>query len=335
MRDNVSGKSLTYHPSYEFPGDDETTSYPAFHAPTEPTSTPSNDFPICRLVIQEGRFISPKWRFAVIDGYSEVQFGRDAPPAGVSTPRIRLKDMEVSKLHATLFWDAERTEWAVVDMGSKHGTFVGSGQDTNRVRLSASRVASMPKRLKHLDRLSLGSTTFVVHIHENRLPCSGCSASGKGADDIIPLFSHRRDSHDGMVAQADRGRKRGPNSTDDVPRNAKRALKSLKQSLLSRPGGIFPTASPLDKPAYASNHGAIRGGGPTASNMTGRPHGLPSSTSSRVTGKRTVSLSTQEGSRFIPIISPESTTAGQLQMNDGEEGGVITEAPGTGDGNAS
>ena len=310
MRDNVSDDSPTYHPSYEFPGVDEIPSHPALHVPTSSTTpTPSNDFPICRLIMQEGRFIAQKRRLAVIDGYSEVQFGRDAPPAGVNTPRIRLKDMEVSKLHATLFWDAERTEWAVVDMGSKHGTFVGSGQDTNRVRLSASRVASMPKRLKHLDRLSLGGTTFVVHIHENRLPCSDCSASGQGTDDLIPLFSHRRDGS-GTVAQADRGHKRGADHTDDVPRNAKRALASLKQSLLSRPGGFVPTASPHDEPTHPSNDEAMRG------YATGSHRGLTSSSSSRVVAnKRTAS---QEASRFVPIVK-------------GEEGGVASEPASDGD----
>jgi FHA domain len=236
MRDNVSGDPLiAHHPSYEFSGGDDSSFHPGFHTHSEPTPAPSHDFPICRLVIQESRFISHKQRLAVIDGYSEVQFGRDAAPSGVSTPRIRLKDMEVSKLHATLFWDAERHEWAVVDMGSKHGTFVGSGEDAKRVRLSATRVASMPKRVGHLDRLYLGGTTFVVHIHENRLPCIDCSASGQGGDDIIPLFSHQKD--DMADTRAERGgRKRG--STDDVPRDAKRALASLKQRLLNRPGRL-------------------------------------------------------------------------------------------------
>jgi pSer/pThr/pTyr-binding forkhead associated (FHA) protein len=256
MRGDVSGNSPIYHPSYEFPGEDEITSRPGIHTDTELTPTSSNDFPICRLVLQEGRFITKKCRLAVIDGYSEVQFGRDASPPGASTPRIRLKDMEVSKLHATLFWDAERAEWAVVDMGSKHGTFVGSGEDTNRVRLSAPREASKPKRLKHLDRLALGGTTFVAHVHENRLPCSDCSASGQGSDDLIPLFSHQRDGE--TVAQAERSRKRGADSSGDVPRNAKRALASLKHRLLSRPGGVFPAGSPHDEHARTSNYGAVR-----------------------------------------------------------------------------
>jgi FHA domain len=256
MRDNVPGDPPTaYHPSYEFPVGDDSNSHPVFHTHPEPTPAPSHDFPICRLIIQESRFIPHKQRLAVIDGYSEVQFGRDAAPPGVSTPRIRLRDMEVSKLHATLFWDVERREWAIVDMGSKHGTFFGSGQDGKRVRLSATRVASMPKRVGHLDRLYLGGTTFVVHIHETRLPCVDCSASGQGGDDIIPLFSHQRD--DAVVAQAQRGRKRSVDRTDKVPRDAKRALASLKHSLLSRPGGFSPMDEAVGR-CGSSSKGGVR-----------------------------------------------------------------------------
>ncbi|KAH9987327.1 hypothetical protein BJV74DRAFT_842485 [Russula compacta] len=321
MRDNVSGNppSPTYHPSHEFPGGDEGSSHPGFHTYTESTRTPSNDFPICRLVIQEGRFISQKRRLAVIDGYSEVQFGRDVAPPGVSTPRIRLRDMEVSKLHATLFWDTERSEWAVVDMGSKHGTFVGSVHGTDRVRLSASRVASMPRRLKHLDRLSLGGTTFVVHIHENRLPCSDCSASGQGSDNLIPLFYHQRDS--GTASQAERSLKRGADSSDDVPRNAKRALSSLKRSLLSRPGGFFPTESPQGEPVRPSNHGVVQRCRSSAPDTTG-PH-QESSPSPHVADKGTATI-TRERSRFT------STNIGRLPMKQVEEGGM-SELPGKGD----
>ena len=239
MQDNVSeNPPLDYHSSYEFPGNDSRDSH------TCPESTHSNDFSICRLVVRQShrKFLPHNQRLAVIDGYSQVQFGRDAAPHGASTPRIRLKDMEVSKLHATLFWDSERHEWAIVDMGSKHGTFIGSGQDTKPTRLSATREASMPKRVKHLDRLSLGGTTFMVHIHENRLPCVDCSASADGGDDMIPLFSHQK-LDDGATVQAEQKRKRVADPAEDVPRNgnAKRALASLKRSLLSRPGGVLPT----------------------------------------------------------------------------------------------
>jgi FHA domain len=288
MRDNFSGDPPTaYHPSYEFPGGEDSSSHPGFHMYSEPTPPPSHEFPICRLVIQESRFVPHKQRLAVIDGYSEVQFGRDAAPPGVSTPRIRLKDMEVSKLHATLFWDAGRHEWAVVDMGSKHGTFIGSGQDAKRVRLSATRVASMPKRVGHQDRLYLGGTTFMVHIHENRLPCVDCSASGQGGDDIIPLFSHQKG--DTMDTRAERGRKRGVDTTEDVPRDAKRALASLKHSLLNRPGGFLPPVSAVDESLRRSNYG------------DSSVHRRGSSTSDGSLVRRTTTAS-REASRFSPII---------------------------------
>ena len=54
---------------------------------------------------------------AVLDAYAETQFGRDVATPGSDTPRIRLKEMPVSKLHATVFWDKARREWAV----GRHG----------------------------------------------------------------------------------------------------------------------------------------------------------------------------------------------------------------------
>src|SRR5258708_39380439 len=95
----------------------------------------------------------------------------------------------------------------------------------------------MPNRVKHLDGLSLGGTTLVVQIHENRLPCVDCSASVEGSDDMIPLFSHQK-SDDGAAVQAEQKRKRIADAAEDIPRNGKvkRALTPLKQSLLAEPG---------------------------------------------------------------------------------------------------
>ncbi|KIL54363.1 hypothetical protein M378DRAFT_814928 [Amanita muscaria Koide BX008] len=59
----------------------------------------------------------------------ELQLGRDVPLTGMNTPKVRLKEMKVSKLHATVFWDAQRLEWSFVDMGSTHGTFLKSGDE--------------------------------------------------------------------------------------------------------------------------------------------------------------------------------------------------------------
>ncbi|KIK63146.1 hypothetical protein GYMLUDRAFT_57884 [Collybiopsis luxurians FD-317 M1] len=181
---------------------------------------------LLRLLVLKSRAL-PESRIAVIDVYSQVQLGRDNP-VSENIPRIRLKEMEVSKLHATIYWDEASNTWGVVDMGSKHGTFLrhSNGLNADRsqfvdreIRLSSPRTASIPQSLYHLDQLTLGTTTFVVHIHESRLPCEECSP-GVGED--IPLFASEKKRL----------------STKDISSSrtlsSKAALQQLKRKLISR-----------------------------------------------------------------------------------------------------
>ncbi|KAI6003420.1 hypothetical protein EDC04DRAFT_2882869 [Pisolithus marmoratus] len=168
-----------YDPAYEWPGDGERTTVTTWSS--------------LRLLVLQSSILHKHLRVAVLDAYGEAQIGRDHAPVGSAVPRIRLKEMEVSKLHATAYWDKKRREWAVVDMGSKHGTFLQSGRqlDLEPVRLSPPRVASIPRPLCHLDRLIIGSTTFLCHIHEDRKPCVECMSDGQG-DVPLDLSSDRR-----------------------------------------------------------------------------------------------------------------------------------------------
>lgn len=185
------------------------------------------DLPCFRLLVQETSILKPREQLAILDGLSEVQFGRDVPPLGSTTPRIRLKEMEVSKLHATAYWDGARREWGIVDMGSMHGTFLQSPSTSSPIRLSAPRVASLPRRLHHMDLLRIGSTVFLVHSHDGCVPCEQCATSG---NDEIPLRTIskstvlKRKRIDGDV---------DANNTSKV-QNPRKALTALKQSLLSR-----------------------------------------------------------------------------------------------------
>ncbi|PLW31798.1 hypothetical protein PCANC_21021 [Puccinia coronata f. sp. avenae] len=103
-------------------------------------------------------------------------------------PSLRLKEMEVSKTHATLFWRADGElashGWHVVDNASTHGTFI-STPDTHpgatSTRLSKARKASLPYKLKHLDTIQIASTedpviSLQVHLHA-RFPssCQSCA----------------------------------------------------------------------------------------------------------------------------------------------------------------
>ncbi|EPT05643.1 hypothetical protein FOMPIDRAFT_41070, partial [Fomitopsis schrenkii] len=244
---------VAYSLELEWPGD-TTADAPEGLYPHPASSSPvpraSSDTSCLRLLVQQSSILSRKHTLAVLDGHAEVQIGRDAAPSGSETPRIRLKEMEVSKLHATIYWELERREWAVVDMGSKHGTFLRCRRDQNpstseadSMRLSAPRTASMPRRLAHLDSLSVGGTRFLVHVHE-QVPCAECSPS---AGNEIALFDRRGA---GRQAEASRKRKRDAAESQAVEdhyiapaRDPKRALNDLRRNLLSRHVPIqVPTA---------------------------------------------------------------------------------------------
>ena len=201
---NYTGPTLPsgrYDPSYEWPWGTTSSEYPmpqehilnreAETSSPLPISTWSNSSAnTCRLIVSHTRILPKLHRVALLDGYTEVQLGRDA--AHDHVPRIRLREMEVSKLHATVYWDQSWKKWGIVDMGSKHGTFLRSSSghptasDPRGTRLSVPKAASVPRKLDHLDMITIGSTSFIVHIHEDGLPCVDCSP--QQADNEIPLF---------------------------------------------------------------------------------------------------------------------------------------------------
>ncbi|KAG8213406.1 hypothetical protein J3R82DRAFT_11908 [Butyriboletus roseoflavus] len=198
-----------------------------------------------RLRVLQTSILHKNLSLAVLDAYEETQFGRDLALTGSDTPRIRLKEMPVSKLHATVFWDKTRREWAAVDMGSKHGTFLQSARqpDTEPLRLSPPRMASIPRPLHHLDRLIIGSTTFLCHIHEDRTPCAECTSVGQG---VIPLFAVPKESNHAAE-------KRPPEVTHaQEARDAKKALTSLRRTLLARldPHHQHPSTSTQPPASY-------------------------------------------------------------------------------------
>ncbi|KAH8100089.1 hypothetical protein BXZ70DRAFT_1025278 [Cristinia sonorae] len=237
---------VQYDPSLEWPGDSAGPSTNAALTNCNTPSTPTSSF---RLLVHQSAVIPKSHTIAIFDGYSEVQIGRDAPSAAETTPRLRLKEMEVSKVHASVYWDKDRHKWAVVDMGSKHGTFHLSHRyatnwrsDPRGTRLSPPRVASIPFILEHGDTLSIGNTAFTVHIHEDGVPCASCSPSG--GDEIL-LFDHLRSKK----------RKRADSALvmSHVPRipatDPKRAMHLLKRNLLSR---HEPTAPPPSSVSVSS-----------------------------------------------------------------------------------
>jgi len=216
-----------YDPSLEYPGDDSGSLDLTNAMPQQKT---------LRLLIIRGSQ-SPKRRIAVIDGHDEVSIGRDTSP----TARLRLKEMAVSKYHATIFWDSNSEEWSIVDVGSVHGTFISNYGSASSARLSRARTASAPRPLKHLDEITIGSTTLLCHIHDGNpaLPCDECSPTSTNE---IPLMNIPTTS---SISQAP------PVSVaHKVPH--KQAMAHLKTSLLSRsaiPRAGLPATTYVDRAA--------------------------------------------------------------------------------------
>ena len=234
-----------YDPAYEWPGDqsnDDDGQLDGKEYSPQASSKSAHGRPVFRFVALRSSILPAKQKVAILDSYFEVQIGRDTAILGSATPRIRLKELEVSKLHATAYWDGARKEWNVVDMGSKHGTWllhagtqVGADASSSHfdlgVRLSPPRAASIPRQLRHSDHLSIGGTTLEVHIHEDQRPCHDCTISDNETE--IPLFPAPKSSavkrtRDTAGLDSDRL------SCFRTDRDPKKALNMLKRSLLTR-----------------------------------------------------------------------------------------------------
>ncbi|KAK4047872.1 hypothetical protein OIO90_006033 [Microbotryomycetes sp. JL221] len=141
------------------------------------TAAKWRNVPLLRLVLESrptASQITAQQQIAMFDPAQPIVIGRDK----TFEPRLRLKDLAVSKTHATIYWDETSERWSVVDCGSTHGTWIRSTLQTNatKQRLSDPKVASTPRSLEHGDQLYFGSTKFRVHLHAS-FACDECSLS--------------------------------------------------------------------------------------------------------------------------------------------------------------
>lgn len=224
-----------YNPALEWPGESEFVPPDNAYGDKGPPKINNAGRGILRLLVVQTSILPREQTLVDPVEYTEFQLGRDIPPSGSRIPRLRLKEMEVSKLHATVYWDKKLRAWGVVDHGSMHGTFIKSDaggssavpqSEQKGVRLSASRAASIPRTLRHLDLLSIGSTTFLIHMHASQLTCDECSTGSAGE---VPFSTASELRHNSSK------RSREVAGLDRLPQvDHRKTLKMLKQNLISK-----------------------------------------------------------------------------------------------------
>lgn len=151
------------------------------------TEKPESDATL-RLVVLESERLKPG-HIVLVDA-NGLTVGRDKS----WDRRLRLPEMAVSKYHCQIYYhkkdDTEQKEgFYIVDVGSRNGTFV------NNERLSDAKSSSIPKMLKHLDRVQIGSTVLEVHYHEEQWPCGKCQSKRDNVIDTNTADKRKRKSN--------------------------------------------------------------------------------------------------------------------------------------------
>ncbi|KAL5634468.1 hypothetical protein ACGC1H_002505 [Rhizoctonia solani] len=227
--------AISYCAELEWPGNDGLPSSSPIITESRVGSNTSSHYPMAhnsgflRLTVLSSSVL-PRKAVALIDSFDEVSIGRDR----CATPRLRLKELAVSKYHANIYWDSEIERWSLVDVGSTHGTHLVSPDTpdakasgsissqgysiTGLTRLAPPKTASLPRTLSHLQHIIVGGTTLVVHIHEDRIPCDACAIT---QCNILGLDAPTKSK----TAATNSGA--GLNATESI--------KALKRNILSRP----------------------------------------------------------------------------------------------------
>jgi pSer/pThr/pTyr-binding forkhead associated (FHA) protein len=114
------------------------------------------------LVVLLSKILPPR-NIIKIESETGLEFGREKAE---ELPKLRLKEVDVSRLHAKIYWENGR--WYLADLGSSYGTFL------NEFPLSDPKLKSEGTLLHHQDVIKIGTTVLQVHHH---LICEECHPS--------------------------------------------------------------------------------------------------------------------------------------------------------------
>ncbi|XP_049299331.1 angiogenic factor with G patch and FHA domains 1 isoform X2 [Anopheles funestus] len=83
---------------------------------------------------------------------------------------VIIPDINVSKKHLQFMYNARKTTYQFVDLGSRNGTLYNGV----RVKLNEQQSASDPQNLAHGSVLQLNQTKLLCHVHEGNSTCGKC-----------------------------------------------------------------------------------------------------------------------------------------------------------------
>lgn len=133
------------------------------HTPSPKVREIEESWPPClRLVVVSSEKMTSGQVFMITKVGSDI--GREVSERS----GVRIKDVYVSKLHASVSFDEEEELFYIKDCGSVCGTFV------NGRRLSDAKERSCLHPLVHGDTVAMGTSTFSVHIHKGLDVCNDC-----------------------------------------------------------------------------------------------------------------------------------------------------------------
>ncbi|KAI9026465.1 SMAD/FHA domain-containing protein [Phycomyces nitens] len=185
---------------------------------------------VLRLVVMKSTLFTPG-NVVLVDA-NGLTVGRDR---SAWDTRLRLAEMPVSKIHCQIYCETNKNEqesFYIIDVGSRHGTFV------NGERLSEPKKSSLPRHLKHQDQLKIGSTVLQVHWHDSsEWPCQQCKANGTQIIDTTEGIRDKEEERQRKKQETFQGNQR------------RKDLETTRRKELSRLKAIF-TSSKKEKETY-------------------------------------------------------------------------------------
>ncbi|XP_058807942.1 angiogenic factor with G patch and FHA domains 1-like [Phymastichus coffea] len=123
----------------------------------------AKDYPPCmRIIVKETQISKLKIGTLFLVTCIGGSIGREGDHP------VLLRDINISKYHAKLQYNAEKRLYEIIDLGSRNGTLV------NGKRISAAKQESEAMEIVHGAIIQLGSTKLLCHIHKGSETCGHC-----------------------------------------------------------------------------------------------------------------------------------------------------------------